>query len=218
LVNSDRKRRRGRPKSEAKHREILAAAGESFLEHGLEGTSMDLIAERAGVSKQTVYSHFNSKTELFQAVIRHKCDQHRLASDLPDAEGMSLSEGLYEITRRYLDLALDPAVIAMHRQVAAQSRSSSEMARLFVAAGPAPTIRTVAEFLRSHQRHGRLGDGNCESLAADYIHETAARYKFEMLINLRDSVDTAEREAHARRRVREFLAVHGRLADAPGRR
>jgi TetR/AcrR family transcriptional repressor of mexJK operon len=215
LVSSDSKRRRGRPKSEAKHREILAAAGESFLEHGLEGTSMDLIAERAGVSKQTVYSHFNSKTELFQAVIRHKCDQHRLASDLPDAEGMSLSEGLYEITRRYLDLALDPAVIAMHRQVAAQSRSSSEMAKLFVAAGPRPTIRKVAEFFRAHQRRGRLDDGDCETLASDYVHETGARYKFEMVLNLRDSVADTERTAHARRRVREFLAAHGRDTDHP---
>ena len=48
---------------------ILAAAEEVFLGNGFLGANMDAIAETAGVSKQTVYSHFDSKEALFLEVI-----------------------------------------------------------------------------------------------------------------------------------------------------
>lgn len=203
-------RPRGRPKSEAKHREILDAAGECFLERGLSETSMDQIAQRAGVSKQTVYSHFNSKDELFQGVIRAKCAHYRFDTQAAAAtEYGSPAEGLYDITRRYLELALDPQVVAMNRQLAAQSMSSSEMAQLFFQAGPLPTIRCVADFLSRHQAAGRLrGLEDLQTHAADYVHETGARFKFELMMNLRDEVGPRERERYVRRRVDEFLAAY----------
>ena len=50
------------------HRErVLRAATSSFLARGY-GSSVDDIARRAGVAKQTVYQHFASKDELFKAV------------------------------------------------------------------------------------------------------------------------------------------------------
>ena len=64
--------RAGRPKSEAKAEAILHAASELFLSQGFQGTSMDAVAKRAGVSKQTVYSHFANKEELFKACIGAK--------------------------------------------------------------------------------------------------------------------------------------------------
>ncbi|AZB41635.1 TetR/AcrR family transcriptional regulator [Bacillus sp. FJAT-42376] len=36
-----------------------------FSEHGYEGASLSLIAEEAGIKKQSIYSHFKSKDELF---------------------------------------------------------------------------------------------------------------------------------------------------------
>jgi AcrR family transcriptional regulator len=57
-------RRRGRPRSEKSTQAILAAAGELLLEHGLEAVSMDAIAERAGVSKATIYRWWPTKETL----------------------------------------------------------------------------------------------------------------------------------------------------------
>ncbi len=42
-------------KAEAKRRAILNGAKSVFLRHGFEGSSMDGVAEAAGVSKMTVY-------------------------------------------------------------------------------------------------------------------------------------------------------------------
>jgi AcrR family transcriptional regulator len=57
-------RRRGRPRSEKSTKAILAAAGELLPEHGLEAVSMDAIAERAGVSKATIYRWWPTKETL----------------------------------------------------------------------------------------------------------------------------------------------------------
>jgi AcrR family transcriptional regulator len=51
----------GRPRSEKAQRAILAAAIELLLEHGLHAMSMDAVAERAGVSKATIYRWWPSK-------------------------------------------------------------------------------------------------------------------------------------------------------------
>jgi len=54
-----------RGKSDTKRQQILEAASEVFLANGFEGTRMDQVAEHSGVSKQTVYSHFGNKDDLF---------------------------------------------------------------------------------------------------------------------------------------------------------
>ena len=50
--------------------QILHAAIEVFGEHGIAGAKLDDIAAKAGVSKGTIYLYFESKAELFRAVVR----------------------------------------------------------------------------------------------------------------------------------------------------
>src|SRR3546814_20427944 len=62
-------------RSEYKHRAIQQAGTEIFLELGYDAATMAHIAAKAGVSKQPVYNHFQSKDGLFKATI----------ADLPSA-------------------------------------------------------------------------------------------------------------------------------------
>ena len=55
---------RGRPRSEAAHKAVLAAAADLLLDRGLPGVSMDAVAERAGVSKATIYRWWPTKETL----------------------------------------------------------------------------------------------------------------------------------------------------------
>jgi len=52
---------RGRPRSEKAHKAILTAAAELLLDRGLPAVSMDAVAERAGVSKATIYRWWPTK-------------------------------------------------------------------------------------------------------------------------------------------------------------
>src|SRR3546814_3446210 len=56
-------------RSEHKHRSIQQAGTDIFLQRGYGAATMDMIAAEAGVSKQTVYNHFQSKEGLFKAAI-----------------------------------------------------------------------------------------------------------------------------------------------------
>ena len=53
---------------------ILKEAGKLFARHGLKKTSMEDIAEAVGMVKTSLYYYFNSKEELFQAVIRQESE------------------------------------------------------------------------------------------------------------------------------------------------
>lgn len=50
---------------------ILAAAARDFAQHGYAATTIDQVAAAAGVSKLIVYRHFNSKKELYVAILDH---------------------------------------------------------------------------------------------------------------------------------------------------
>ncbi len=55
--------------SATKNRQIVDAAKEEFTALGFHDARMDAIAERANVSKRTIYKHFASKEALFQRMI-----------------------------------------------------------------------------------------------------------------------------------------------------
>src|SRR5258708_27018343 len=66
---------------------IVEAARQAFLENGYAQTSMDRIAETAGVSIKTVYRHFENKDDLFSAVMQAACSPggfDELKSKKPD--------------------------------------------------------------------------------------------------------------------------------------
>jgi AcrR family transcriptional regulator len=84
---------------ERRRPEVLDAALELFLEHGYDGTSMQAVAEQAGVTKPVVYACFPGKDELFRALLARE-EQRILAeiqaafanTDLTDPE-TTLTEG-----------------------------------------------------------------------------------------------------------------------------
>jgi len=63
----------GRPKDLEKRARILEAAKALFLKMGYHGSSMNQIAKDAGVTKLTVYNHFQDKQSLFTCAIQETC-------------------------------------------------------------------------------------------------------------------------------------------------
>ncbi len=70
-LHSKRERRK-----EARPQELLSAALSLFVEKGFAATKVEEIAARAGVSKGTLFLYFNSKEDLFKAVIRANLSEH----------------------------------------------------------------------------------------------------------------------------------------------
>lgn len=60
------------PRAERRE-QILAAATEAFARSGFAATGLDDIAAEAGVTRVILYRHFDSKTDLYQAVLDRMC-------------------------------------------------------------------------------------------------------------------------------------------------
>ncbi|HZN75206.1 MAG TPA: TetR/AcrR family transcriptional regulator [Micromonosporaceae bacterium] len=67
-----------------RRRALLDAAARAFARGGYAATSLEDVAAEAGVSRVLIYRHFESKTELYQAVLAEVSDQLRAATGHPN--------------------------------------------------------------------------------------------------------------------------------------
>lgn len=200
--------RAGRPKSREKEADIRRAATDLFLAHGLKETSMDAVAQTAGVSKQTVYSHFGSKEDLFAAVIEGKVTAYRLSGE--ELSGpQSLRDELEMIGERFVELLFDDEVTAMFRVVIGESITHPQIARLFHAAGPERTIDALARRLARHAQAGELEVESGRDAAITFLNLLRGEFHMRRLMNLCPRVSGEQRRKHVRACVSQFLRLFG---------
>jgi len=91
-----------------KRQVILEGAIKVFTENGFDTSSMDKIAEVAGVSKRTIYNHFTSKESLFQAIVADFLKQRDEIKPIMYSKKISLGEQLKKFAEAELYLINDP--------------------------------------------------------------------------------------------------------------
>ena len=144
-LTADFSSRRAR-RANAKRRTVLRAAKAVFLKCGFEGTTMDAVAERACVSKMTVYRHFEDKEVLFAGVITELCA--RINGENFDALFTKTpSDALRDFARRMIAIVFAPETVELHRIVIAECRRFPKLGRLFYESGPEASIRALTEYL-----------------------------------------------------------------------
>lgn len=146
----------GRPKDLEKRAAILQAAKQLFPENGFDGTSMDMIAALAGVSKLTVYSHFTDKESLFGEAVREKCMERMPLELFNVAVDGPLREQLSAIAHAFFTLATSPESISLHRLLTTGAGSSAKLAQIFWEAGPQTLQHEFSQFLHREVEAGQL--------------------------------------------------------------
>ncbi len=196
-------KRPGRPKSDEKRRAIREAAAGIFLEVGWAGTSMDAVARAAGVSKQTVYSHYKSKEDLFRACVTNKLELYELdGSDLAD---LDLEEALLAYGHRFLTLLNDPDVIRMHRLLISHCTEFPRLVDAFFAAGPEAVYSALARLLSARDTD-RFGGELGLNAAHQFFCSLEAPFMMDLLLNRRTQIDVAEMQDCVQNSVRQLLA------------
>jgi len=112
---------------------VLRAASRSFLRHGYH-TSVDEIARRAGVAKQTLYHHFPSKDQLFKEVA---CDLAKRVLVGLEAEPADVRSGLLRFGLAYRRRVLCAEGLAMFRTLTAEVPRFKALAKAIYAGVPA---------------------------------------------------------------------------------
>ncbi|WP_433286954.1 TetR/AcrR family transcriptional regulator [Pseudonocardia sp. CA-142604] len=113
---------------QSKRHAIVRAAFEAFAEHGFRA-SLDEIAERARVSKVTIYSHFSDKEELFRTVITEQLDEavgaaRRLRKPLPGNH--SLETELRALCSACIGVLSSPVMIRLQSVLEAEAKRFPE--------------------------------------------------------------------------------------------
>lgn len=75
MTTPDTRARSTRLPRSARRQQLLGAAREVFVAQGYHAAAMDDIAERAGVSKPVLYQHFQSKRDLYVALVQQHSDE-----------------------------------------------------------------------------------------------------------------------------------------------
>ncbi|WP_405815764.1 TetR/AcrR family transcriptional regulator [Streptomyces sp. NBC_01390] len=93
----------GSPRREATRQKLYEAAVTLIAEQGFSATTVDEIAERAGVAKGTVYYNFASKSVLFEELLRHGVElltaSLREAAERTDRDGGTKVDALDAMVR-----------------------------------------------------------------------------------------------------------------------
>lgn len=148
----------------AERRELITeAAGRLFGERGYDDTRLDDIAAAAGVTKPIVYRHFDSKRDLYLALLaRHRDDLPTFVNAMPaDVEPREWLRAVLESWLSYVethsyawkmlfrDTGGGPEVQAFRRDVHARAREvlAGLIRSLAIARIPPPQIEPLAELM-----------------------------------------------------------------------
>lgn len=179
----DRRVRSGRQEA------IVNAALELFVRHGFAATSIDEIALKAGVARQTIYNHFSGKEEVFQALAESFAD--RLTGFLPEpASGSDLRSGLIDLAVRTRTLLLAPPSLALHRVLIWEAPNFPELAKAVYEAGPRRSISRLARHLRASSPR-RLSQLQATRAAEQFFGMILGRSQLRALLGIAEQTETS---------------------------
>lgn len=103
----------GRPKNLEKRAKILQAAKSIFLKMGYHATNMNQIAKEAGVTKLTVYNHFQDKGNLFICAIEESCEESIRTKQFELTADSDFKQALQLICQRALSIIYLPEALKL---------------------------------------------------------------------------------------------------------
>jgi AcrR family transcriptional regulator len=153
----------------AKRRQIIQGARTLFLAQGFDAASMDAIARKAGVSKGTLYVYFESKEQLFEAIVEDERGAQAEQIFALDSTNRDVAAVLMSLGAAYARFLCQPAAASALRTVIAIAERMPELGRKFYEFGPKCGIERLAVYLEAQREAGVLAIEDCEIAAAQFL-------------------------------------------------
>jgi len=198
---------RGRPKSDQKRSQILSAGIEHFLEFGFEQTSLERLAQAANVSKQTIYSHFDSKAALLEECIRERCRESILSEEALDYS-QAPEPFLSNFAKVFIETLCDDGPLRLWRLCASECERNLEIGKAYFDSAPRPVTAAVAEYLKLAHERGELRVDNPEMSAGQFLFLIKGLPVDMALINLEEWPYSFSLEEFVESSVQLFLRAH----------
>lgn len=213
LQRTGRRGAGGRPtREEAEVRDVrlLEVATHLFMERGFDGTSIDAVAEAAGISKPTVYARYHDKRDLFAAVLRRRIRDWlaplsaATEAQATEAKPKSIKTTLHELSRHMVAYTMAPEAGALQRIISAQAVQFPELAKLANEEGWLRAVRGVSSILRQSAARGQIKIDHPELAADMFLNLVLGHAKRLALYGIATDPETEER--HRKAAVDFFLS------------
>lgn len=193
-----------RSKNEAKRQQILDSAINLFTEQGFAATSMELIAKNADVSKQTVYSHFGSKDDLFSASIEQRCESLHILDlsmhDLSDPKTI-----LLELAKRLIEIITSKQACAVHKICAFESNAYPQVSDIFYQAGPLRVTNELSLLMEKLHQQKVLYIENPRYAALQFLNTIKGELWMQVEFNTKERISPKEVDEYLRDSVDFFI-------------
>jgi AcrR family transcriptional regulator len=141
--------------------DIIAAALGVFAEKGFAGARMEEIARRAGISKGTLYLYFETKEDMFRAVVREVVVPNiEVVQKAVLAAGLPLPAMIRTLLPRFAELVTTVPVGAVAKMVIGESRNFPELARVWHDEVIFKAIGLIAGVVERAQERGEIRPGD----------------------------------------------------------
>jgi AcrR family transcriptional regulator len=184
-------------RKEARPQELLDAALALFVEKGFAATRSEEVAQRAGVSKGTLYLYFPSKEELFKAVVRQTLSN--LIAEGAELAGQfegSSSELLGVLVNTWWERVGNTPAAGIHKVVLAEVGNFPELAQFYTDEVIVPADRLFSSCVQRGVARGEFRDMPVHEVAhalmAPMIFMALCRFSFgTCLVNSGAGIDPA---------------------------
>lgn len=208
-MSESKKRPRGRPRDLDKRAAIVGAARRLFLKRGLEAVKTEEVAEKAGVSKMTVYANFPDKAALFEVVVAQENERIEGAF-----ERLRIGTGKVDIIATQfgtvlLTFLLSVEIMRFDQILSAEMHRHPGLGQRFYRAGPNRMCDALTTIIEAAVRRGEIGTDDAgraaEDLIALWLGMVPLKHRFNELEPMSDA-EIVDRVVHG---VAMFMKMYG---------
>jgi AcrR family transcriptional regulator len=174
---------RRRAEAAARRQSVLTAAGELFLQRGFAPTTVAAVADRAGVSPETVYKNFGGKTGLVRALYGQAIRGDGPIPAEQRSNRLRTRADALEVVRGWSRLATEVAPRAAPLLLLVRDAAVVDVAsRDLLAELDAARYRRMTDNAEFLYAAGHLRPGTTTAMAADLMWSISAPEMFELLV------------------------------------
>lgn len=169
---------------------------------------MDAVAAEAGVSKLTVYSHFNDKETLFSSAVMAKCEEQLppLFFELP--AGIPVENVLLNIARGFHQLINSDESVNLHRLMMALGTQDPKLSQIFFEAGPERMVQGMERLLKRIDETGALSIDLPRNAAEHFFCLLKGAGNFRLLYCCGEPLSEEASESHVQEVVGLFMRAY----------
>ena len=197
--------------------EILRASLDLFSVQGFEATSISQIADAVGIRKASLYSHFESKQAILDAIVKEVLEQYAQHSIFAladwedpdftkDKQHMTPDAAVQMIQRQLRYILHDPSISRSRKMLVIEQFQNRSLAKLQTKQNYEDVMRYFTGLVGFLIRQGVLAEDDPEIMAAQLC------LPISVWINLCDREPEREREIMelVERHIRQFFRLYGR--------